>query len=319
MEDFNKILYGSVLKNVKKAKASGKLDTKMITVFKMLNYFKNDISFIEEVYAEESSKIIRSIDTCLHRLKLNHSQEFCILSEVPISEDNNIYNIAPIISDYTLTNTSQSTNLPLKFFLEGFNDPNNDSWSKLHIDPSTVENIIKLNGMPITDYTIIDIEGMSINSDIGLTYEYVNNEIDDEFIHFFIEDDNVNPLKSNQGTLFFINDFIKNHPPEIGNIRMVVDNGVTTILDLNVFRNMMNPSYSDPEGDDIDAIRIDYVDPSNTGDFLYNGISIYEGLIIPAQALADNRFIHVGPTQEDINTDFFRFSIRDVGSLIWVS
>lgn len=107
---------------------------------------------------------------------------------------------------------------------------------------------------------------------------------------------------------------IENEPATIDDKSIEVNNNVTTTLTLAMFTSV----YSDPEGDLIDAIRIDDIHSTNQGTFYVGGIEVVEGQIITREQLIADDFTHVGPDIQTIATDSFIFSARDEGSGIWV-
>ena len=86
-----------------------------------------------------------------------------------------------------------------------------------------------------------------------------------------------------------------------------------------MFTSSLTPPYNDPEGDLIDAIRIDEISTANLGQFLYNNIPVTAGQIITREDIAAGLFTHVAANQDDIYGDVFDFSARDEGSQQWVS
>lgn len=108
---------------------------------------------------------------------------------------------------------------------------------------------------------------------------------------------------------------ITNLPPTINDKSILVNNNVTTILNIGMFTSV----YSDPENDFLDAIRIDTIHTTNLGTFYVNGIEISEGQIITREQIEQELLTHVGADLETVNTDSFDFSARDEGSLIWVN
>ena len=109
----------------------------------------------------------------------------------------------------------------------------------------------------------------------------------------------------------------ENLPPTIDDNTITVENGVTTTLTLAMFTT--DARYSDPEGDLLDAIRIDKIYSNNLGLFYVDGISLSEGQIITREQLEAGVFTHVGATVESIQKDGFEFSVRDEGSQTWVN
>lgn len=111
---------------------------------------------------------------------------------------------------------------------------------------------------------------------------------------------------------------VENLPPTIGDNTIIVDNNVTTILNIAMFTSDTTAAYSDPEGDLIDAIRIDSINSTNQGIFYVLGFPISEGQIITREQIIAEEFTHVGTDVATIASDSFQFSARDEGSLTWV-
>jgi hypothetical protein len=110
-----------------------------------------------------------------------------------------------------------------------------------------------------------------------------------------------------------------NLPATVGDSHIKVDNRLTTPITTAMLTTGLNPPYNDPEADALDAIRIDEISTDNQGVFQLNSVDIVEGQIITKADLDANLFTHVGPDVNTIETDAFTFSVRDSGSLQWVS
>ena len=106
-----------------------------------------------------------------------------------------------------------------------------------------------------------------------------------------------------------------NDPATIGDYTMTVDDNTTTVLTMGMFTS----TYSDPEGDLIDAIRIDDIHTTNQGIFYFNGTPINVGLIIMREDIELGKLTHKASKSEAITTDSFEFSVRDEGSGVWVN
>lgn len=124
----------------------------------------------------------------------------------------------------------------------------------------------------------------------------------------------------NMGTFTVINGaYVNQAPTTVGDNTINPPNRTTTTLTLTMFTSQTTPPYSDPENDPVDALRVDSIDGLNQGRFLYDGVDVTPGLIIPAQHIIDERFVHVGPDADAIMNDIINFSLRDTGSMTWVS
>jgi hypothetical protein len=110
-----------------------------------------------------------------------------------------------------------------------------------------------------------------------------------------------------------------NQPPTIGDIAIYPLNRAVTTITLAMLTTSLTPPYNDPEGDLIDAIRINEVSTANEGVFKLNNVPITAGQIITREDLISGLFTHEGPNVNSITTDAFEFSARDEGSQIWVN
>lgn len=126
-------------------------------------------------------------------------------------------------------------------------------------------------------------------------------------------------IESNTATLTVNRTGGENQPPTIGDNTQIVDNRAVTTFTLAMFTTQLAPPYNDPEGDLIDAIRIDEISTANQGVFKLNGITITEGQIITREDLNAGLFTHEAANVDTISSDVFSFSARDEGSQIWVS
>jgi hypothetical protein len=113
-------------------------------------------------------------------------------------------------------------------------------------------------------------------------------------------------------------DPVTNNPPTIGDNTILVENNVVTVLTLDMFTTNTIGPYSDPEGDLIDAIRIDRIHGTNQGTFYVDGIEITKGQIITREQIDAGKFTHTGADIDTVASDGFEFSARDEGSQIWV-
>lgn len=125
-------------------------------------------------------------------------------------------------------------------------------------------------------------------------------------------------LESNTAIMTLDRTSVGNQPATIGDIALKVNNRLTTFITVAMVTSSLTPPYNDPEGDLIDAIRIDEISTANLGVFNYNGSPVSTGQVISKAELEANLFEHVGPNVNTIETDAINFSVRDAGSLIWV-
>lgn len=320
----NKTTYFSVLRAIRKASVTGKLDTYIITLNSILSYFINEKEWIYSILGDsKGSKTIHKLHLLKEEINDLYPDIICSYTEYTnIPKDEEI-NTPPRISDSTLIVNEEEADIPLGKFLKHYEDDQNDSWNSIILYSELTDGKLFYNGIEVSGSIEIDIKGLvSKGQSINVTYNRNESSIRDygsDKIAFRIKDDNINPLSS---TLAFVNielEPLDNLPPTIGDIDIISEYNVVTVLTYLIFLTQMDPSYSDPEGDEIDAIRIDKIPTSNKGAFLFDGALIQPGLIISADDLRANKLVHRGPQIDSINTDYFEFSVRDVGSLIWVS
>jgi len=80
-----------------------------------------------------------------------------------------------------------------------------------------------------------------------------------------------------------------------------------------------DPAYSDFENDPIHSVRIDAINPNNSGTFYFDGQELQELVVITRDDLYYEKLGHLGIDPFDIQTDSLSFSIRDKIDGIWVS
>lgn len=207
-------------------------------------------------------------------------------------------------------------------FLTNFQDPNGDSYSKIKIlsapglEVSPMQ-IRYADSSPI--YPGLELNLSDLDKEPWTVWKLTDNSLTGD-ITYIVSDDNENTLWS-APIVLTINqsaDSTKNSPATTGDYVTTVENNVITVLVSSFFTDT-NPAYSDPESDPLDAIRIDRVSSSNLGEFLYLGVPVSDGQIITKAELDAGDFVHDGANQDAISTDNLDFSLRDSGSLIWVS
>ena len=110
-----------------------------------------------------------------------------------------------------------------------------------------------------------------------------------------------------------------NQPATVGDRAQYSGNRATTVFSSADFTTQPIAPYFDPEGNDLDAIRIDEVSTANTGTYFYFGSAVVEGQIITKAELDAGAFFHVGQDANGISTDSFNASVRDNVNMTFVS
>jgi len=124
---------------------------------------------------------------------------------------------------------------------------------------------------------------------------------------------------NNMATYTVISGAYVNQPPVVGDFTIERPNRVVSVASLDQFTSLTTPPYSDPEGDPVDALRVDSIPGTNLGKYQYDNVDITVGLIIPAAHITAGRLVHIGADIDTAVNDYFGFSLRDIGSMTWVS
>lgn len=323
----------SLNKAIDRSKIYGKLDLSIINLYNIIIYY---IEFTEGI--NEYNNINKYLKQLISKLKYKYSD---ILCNYKLRFDNtNIItrtgNTAPTVDGKTIDlNGENMYSFTLNDFITNYQDNEGDPYNKVIVYPplsNTSINNSKLyyytiNGLiPITSPTELEQAKLSnlryIHdvSKLNNPQEDINKEEVNDSFKFKISDiSNYGSLYSENATITIINSAYQNNfPPIIGDITVYADNRVTTILTLDMFTNQMQPPYSDPENDDIDAIRIDYILPNGSGQFLFDNNPLQVGNVITKEQLESNLFIHIGADTDSLGMNELRFSARDRGSMEWV-
>lgn len=228
--------------------------------------------------------------------------------EVPVNKDNTGQSPVDV---YT-----KAVDIAATSFTTGFADTSGNSAGDVTIITVPATGVLRLNNVDVVNGQVI------ANADLGsLSYWKITNAAISESLVFSISNnDTDNTLWSSNTTISITIAGVGNSSiTALGDSTMYVDNNVVTILTSDMFTSQLNPSYSDPDGDDLDAIRIDEISSSNSGTFLYNSVALVVGQVITKTELDAGLFTHTGATANTITSDVILFSARDTGSLTWVS
>jgi len=315
----NTIILSSTTRAIKKAKVIGKLNTNEVFSFILLD---NLLKFVDETIANGSiyfkqTKLdlllliqdlaYRNPETiCNYKVALNTNNLRTV--------DSNVINIAPTVSGITIPILLEDSYIfKISDFTTNFADVQLDAWDKLIIYPNSN---LTYKGNVVTNILNIKVEDV-----VNLVYTRSSDAAFSTSLTFRISDKNLHSLYSAIITNTITGTLIEaaNLPPTLGDGSVYTDNRITTVLTLAMFTTLLAPPYNDPEGDLIDALRIDSISGSNQGVFYLNSIPITAGLVITREQLSANLFTHMGPNIDSVATDFFTFSARDEGSLIWVN
>lgn len=317
--DINKqIIITSVNRALNKAKGTGQLNLSIIALFNMYSYYVDYTNSLKELGISVFNRQNRNMKEVLNKMKYKYPESICnyklINSNISISDT--LINTAPTVSPQSINiESNQEYIFKVSDFTKDFFDKEGDSYSTVIIYPSGLNGELYYNDVMVTNRLEI-----SVNNVVSLKYVRVDDSvfINDTF-NFKISDTNLQKKYSILTAISMNGDAIgDNQPATIGDNTIYVANRTTTILSLAVFTSQLTPPYNDPEGDLIDAIRIDEISTANLGFFQLNDINVVVGQIITREDLNAGLFTHVGPDQDAINSDVINFSARDEGSLKWV-
>ena len=222
-------------------------------------------------------------------------------------------NTAPVIDNASITVTGQTyTTFVIGDFTGGWTDTEGDSWGNIVIKTLPANGTLTFNGVDVVvgqEITPATIGNLiyTRNADTGYSTSF----------NWAVYDDNQSPLQSNTATMTVTVNALST--TTIGDNTIYVDNRAETVFTLAMFTTELVAPYNDPEGDLIDAIRIDDISGDNLGVFYLSGVPLDVGDIITREQINAGNFTHTGPDQDTINSDVFEFSARDEGSGIWVN
>jgi hypothetical protein len=200
-------------------------------------------------------------------------------------------NTGPTISANSITVTGQNySTFVAGDFVVGFTDPESDGSGDIIIKSLPANGSLTYDSIPVTVFT------------------------------WAVYDDNIQiPAISNTATMTVtVNAISAASSTTIGDLTLYQSNRAVTIITLSMMTSQLTPPYNDPEGDLIDAIRIDEISTANVGVFKVNGVDAVVGDIITREDLQANLFTHEGPDVDTVSSDTMNFSARDEGSQIWV-
>jgi hypothetical protein len=228
-------------------------------------------------------------------------------------------NRAPTLSDLSLTVNESGDNLVITYddMYGGYYDSEGTDPGAIIIKTIPANGTLYLNGTEIS-------AGETISYDASLEIEYARNSSNaysTSFTYSVYDTDTQVPLESNTATASLtIKRYVaENEPPTIGDLTLYADNRAAVTITVNDILYNADPSYSDPEGNQLDAIRIDVIATSNTGTYYYYGTEVVVNAIITYDDLVAGAFTYSAPDLNSIQTDIIEVSIRDTVNLEWVS
>lgn len=301
-----------------KAKVTGYLNLEKINELYLYDYYMS-FTKLYSMYNNEHQLLRNAIYKLRTRLD-NICDYKSILPNLTVVPNVEPVNIAPVLLNEPTVNLNiyEDYNLELNKITENGNfvDANGDSLDSIYIYVTE----ITTGTLSISGAKAILVDDIYIKaSDFSkLVYTQTPGTYTVN-IPFRVQDNNINPLFSPKYNYIINVDTVavENQPATIGDITLYPDNRAITTITLDMLTNQLNPPYNDPEGDLLDAIRIDEISTANQGQFYYDGVVIIEGLIILRQDIIDEKLEHRSANVDDVTSDVFNFSVRDAGSGQW--
>lgn len=233
--------------------------------------------------------------------------------DIVAGEENN----APTITGgaITVADPNETYTFTVADLFSTFSDPDGHGYGNFVIKVLPSTGSLAYNGVAVTINTLYSDPTLLVYTRTG------TSGYSDPFDFAVYDNDSQLPLESNTGTMAVTVEAITqtNQPATVGDRAEYSGNRSTTVFAVADFTTEAIAPYFDPEGNDLDAIRIDEISDANTGVFYYFGNPVVAGQVITATELANGAFYHVGPDVNSISTDSFNASVRDTGSMIWVS
>lgn len=234
-----------------------------------------------------------------------------------------VCNTAPTVSSITRNfqdETPEDDNKTYTFiradFTTGFADLNGDNPKTVKILSNTFRGQLYWDGLLINgdNYTfdISDVERLS--------YHFIIQETEPIFdkIFFQISDDNATPKYSNMASIAIaVTAYVNQPPSEVGDNSFTISNRTTKVFTMSDFTTGTTPPYHDPEGDGVEALRIDSLPVLGT--LVLVNVPCTLNQIIPASAIVSGSFKFVPPDQNPSASANFNFSLSDTGSHTFVS
>ena len=129
----------------------------------------------------------------------------------------------------------------------------------------------------------------------------------------------INQIENNMGIFQVIFDKYINQPPDVvGDYSTTAGNRAVFTITPGMFTNLTTPPYHDPENDAAQAIRVDSL-PTNGATLMLGSNPVTIGAIIVMNTIAGGALSLHGPNQDALASCTWTFSVRDTGSMTFVS
>lgn len=126
-------------------------------------------------------------------------------------------------------------------------------------------------------------------------------------------------IENNMGIFQVTFDRYNNQPPSnVGDYSAQTGNRAIYNITPAMFTNLTTPPYTDPENDPAQAVRIDTL-PTNGAVLMIGANPVTVGSVILISTIAGGTLSLQGPDVDALTTCTFTFSVRDTGSMQFVS
>ena len=264
------------------------------------------------------------------KYKFNHISEcFCDLNLKPLNELEVQYlegitaaNTAPSVDDFIVRVEAASTIVNDLWtyiftsfeFINNFTDSEGDGVGNVIITSLPVKGVFTLAGGQLIQAGDIFTRPQLVAARYVVTIDNASANFDN--FNFRVSDNNVNPLYSDMSTIRINTAAYQNQPiSQAGDLVLDLGNRQDYVFTIANLTSDLTPPYLDPDGDSLDAIRINTLPASGT--LLVAGIPATVGQIIPALTIQNGLFIFDAPDTANAQNNQFSISLRDSGSMLW--
>ena len=311
-------IYVSSINNVsKRLEHYGDVDIESLSLLKLIYKYANNAT---------TQKQLRRLDSMVAHLQRTDSNICLEIQAVTMSEYTAPIGGVTIGVDGNEAPTLTDSSVVLLDPNETFTFSFSDLFSGYSDDSSGTLSSFAVKTLPSNGTLTYDGQAVSVNT---LMYDatklvYARNSDQDyttSFTYSAYDDDNQLKLESNTANcnITVQEIVVVNAPATVGNTNIYADNRETTVLYSSVFTSQAVAPYDDPEGDELNAIKILSISSVNGGTYFYYGDPVAVGQIIYKAELDSGAFYHVAPDSNAIKTDTISVAIRDSGSMIWVN
>lgn len=315
-----KILLGSTLKAIDRAKLDGTLELKGIKVANIVKKLKDNLITDDECKLKALDSLFTKLQNiynlCYYRNKIsNNLQNNMAVYTININAQPNQ---RPTVGDGSAT-IAYDTDLVFTRALlttslsPQYNDPEGDAASMFRVVSLPVRGLLTLNSIGVSPGDEIDFADI----DAGLfVYESSNlvTTADTVFFDFNISDVGSN-LFALTGGEFTINIQAQvNQPPsQLGDGTSTIEYGSNLTFTRALLTTMLTPAYVDPEGDAAQDLRVNTLPVR--GNLQLNGTNISANQVISFTDIDAGLLIYVSDLSDtDGDQVTFNFSVSDVGS-----